>query len=149
MKDNLLFDINHLSNYAIVKEPCTIIVKCNSKLDFNNLYTADGYFRWLVNLKAISSKNLKYVKKMTSLKIDLDYNFIGPLLMTGAIWERQANNPMDLPTKGEDVIATFDYVEDKLMCIGITIIPRIKPELFTPYADILKEIETFKKMKDE
>lgn len=145
--EELTFDIQHLTNYAIIKEPCTVIVKCNSKLDFDTMYEEDGYFRWITNLKAISVQNLNYIQKLVDSKANLTYRFVGNLLMSGAIWENQVNTNLDLPVKGEDIIATFDYVKEKLLCTNITIIPRIKPDIFKPASSIIKEIELFKKIK--
>jgi len=147
MADSLTFDIMHLSNYAIIKNPCTVIVKCNSHLDFDNMYTKDGYNRWIINLKAVTETNLQYIQKLVSLNTILRYDSVGSLLLNGAIWENQALTNVELPAKGEDVIATFDYVDDKLLCTNITIIPRIKPTLFIPSKQILDEIDIFKNLK--
>jgi hypothetical protein len=38
---SLIFKLEHLDRYAIVKEPCTLIVKNNSKLAMDDLYTED------------------------------------------------------------------------------------------------------------
>ena len=49
---------------------------------------------------------------------------------SGAIWANDVDDMTRLPTKGENIIATFDYVEGTLMCTALTLIPREKLETF-------------------
>jgi hypothetical protein len=64
MKRGLIFKLEHLDRYAIVKEPCTLIVKNNSKLAMDDLYTEDNSPRWILNLKVISEFNLMLLKNL-------------------------------------------------------------------------------------
>jgi hypothetical protein len=61
---SLIFKLEHLDRYAIVKEPCTLIVKNNSKLAMDDLYRRQQS-RWILNLKVISEFNLMLLKELS------------------------------------------------------------------------------------
>lgn len=145
----LIFDIMHLDKYAIISEPCTVIVQNNSSVKHDALYGGELNARWLLNLKAISEFNLKLIQALIKKNVTLTYRDIGHLFMTGALWEEQIDFPEELPVKGENVIAVFDYVDDIIMCKGITLIPRKKAKLFNPAEDIMGEIREFEKVIKE
>jgi len=147
MGKKVKFDISHIDKYAIVSEPCTAIVKCNSTPDFNKPYDTDGYNRWIVSLKVVTDINLLILKEVAKSKEDIYYSQISKLLMSGAIWESQIWEATQLPVKGENVIATFDYVEDALLCTAITVIPKVDLKTFSASAQVLSDIEFFKTMK--
>jgi len=136
-----IFDIMHLDKYAIIEEPGTLLIKNNSILDYTNLYEEDEHPRWLLNLKAISRDNLEEIKKMCKNNQVVYYWQISHLLTVGAIWKDQVLDELDLPVKGEYVIASFDYVKDRLLCTNITIIPKVQPELYNPSTEVLKELQ--------
>ena len=150
---NMHFKMEHLDRYAIIEKPCTIIVKNNSKLDYDKLYDPDGTPRWLMNIKAITKNNLLLLKKFSADNVRMTYYDMGHLLMKAAIWPEQVIGPMDLPVKGEEVIATFGFVDEILMCTGVTLIPRIQPDLYLHSVDTLDEINKLEKiikdMRDE
>lgn len=153
IKDNLHFEMSHLNRYAIINKPCTIIVKNNSKVSVSDMYTTDGHNRWILNLMVISEFNLTLLKTLTSSNVKLSYRDVGHLLMTGVIWEDQVHLDSDLPSKGEELIAVFDYVEDVLRCTNITLIPRRQPDIYLHSSEVANEIEEFeniiRKMRDE
>jgi hypothetical protein len=60
---SLIFKLEHLDRYAIVKEPCTLIVQ--PKLAMDDLYTEDNSPRWILNLKVISEFNLMLLKELS------------------------------------------------------------------------------------
>jgi len=148
------FKMEHLDRYAIIEKPCTIIVKNNTKLDFKKLYDEDGDNpRWLISIKAITKGNLNLLKQLSKENVRMTYQDMGHLLIKGAIWPEQANSPMELPVKGEEIIATFDYVEDVLRCTGITVIPRVQPDLYIHSVETIDEInkleDIIKNMKND
>lgn len=153
MNDNLYFNLLHLENYAIIEKPCTLIIRNNSKLDFDNLYAKEENARWLLNLRAITDENLLLLKKISKKKISLTYRDVGHLLMTGALWEDQIESPEDLPAKGENVIVVFDFVDEILRCTSITLIPRKIPKLYKPSLELYKELKAYeeiiKNLEDE
>jgi len=146
-KDDLYFDIKHLDKYSIVTEPCTAIVRCNSTPDFNKPYTDDGHDRWIINLKAIPEVNLEVLKEVHKNNLKVKYSAIGYLFLSGAIWYDQIWEETQLPVKGENVIATFDYVKDKLMCTNITVIPKVNLKEFSASEEVLADIKYFKNLK--
>jgi hypothetical protein len=86
--------------------------------------------RWVINLCAVLDTSLDTLKLLDAQGLGLTYGDIGYLLLKGSIWQEQVNNDIDLPCKGEEVIAVFDYVEDRILCTGITLIPRREPVLY-------------------
>jgi hypothetical protein len=60
-----------------------LIVKNNSKLAMDDLYTEDNSPRWILNLKVISEFNLMLLKNLARRR-RLTYSDMGHLLMTGA-----------------------------------------------------------------
>lgn len=153
MKDSLVFKLEHLDRYAIIKEPCTIVVKNNSRVTTDDIYTKDGSPRWILSLKVITEFNLTLLKTLHAEGEHLTYNDMGHLLMSGAIWEEQVHIPSDLPCKGEEMIAVFGWVKKTLMCTSITLIPRLQPDLYLYSTEALGEINEFeeiiKNMRDE
>lgn len=139
----------HLDKFAIIKEPCTIIVQNNSIIDYENLFKVDGHNRWLINLKAITEYNLDLLKQLTAKNLTLTYADMGHLTMTGALWEDQIEEPEELPAKGENLIAVFDYVDEILRCTNITLIPRKKAELYSPAEEIMGQIREFEQIIKE
>lgn len=152
-EDSAAFKLEHLDRYAIVTEPCTLIVKNNSRLKMDDLFTEDSYPRWILNIKAISAFNLELLKTLCAEGTQLTYGDMGHLLMTGALWEEQVSSDCDLPSKGEEIIAVFGWVKGVIMCTNITLIPRRQPDIYLHSCETLDEINEFeriiKEMKDE
>jgi hypothetical protein len=143
MKEAIVFHLEHLDRYAIIDKPCTIIVKNNSRVSLKDIYTGDGKPRWILSLKAITEPNLELIKGLCKSDTPLTYEDIGHLLMTGCIWEEQAMLESDLPCKGEEMIAVFDYVKNILRCTSITLIPRKQPKLYMYASELFNEINEF------
>jgi hypothetical protein len=135
------FKLSMLHGFAIIEEPCTVIIKTNTNT--GKLYTADGFNRWLINLKAVTKDNLEILKNIDKSTINYTYSEISHLLLTGAIWENQVSKDIKLPVKGESVIATFDYVNKILLCTNITLIPRKSPKVFKASSVISNIMEEF------
>ena len=112
MDKNIVFKMRDLDSYAIIDKPCTVLVKNNSRPTMDSIYTGDGYPRWILNLKAISSTSLAVLRTLADYRYT--YNDIGHLLMTGSLWESQINHVYELPSKGEQMICVFDYVDEIL-----------------------------------
>lgn len=137
--------MKHFDKYAIVEKPCTLVIKNNSQLFYNRLYTKDGHPRWLLRLKAIHPANLELLEKLTE-QGSIEYADINHLLIIGALWEEQVDNIDKLPVKGESVIATFDFVDKVLRCTNITLIPREIPKLYNYYQGVFNEIKELEKI---
>ncbi len=147
------FRMEHLDRYAVIKEPCTIVVKNNSRLKMSDIYLEDNNPRWILSLKVITEFNLLLLKQLCKEGNQLTYSEMGHLLMRGAIWEEQVSSESDLPCKGEEMIAVFGYVNSILMCTSITLIPRRQPNLYLHASEVMDEINEFEKiinnMRDE
>jgi hypothetical protein len=140
MSENLMFEMSHLDKYAVISEPGFLLIKNNSKLNYDDMYTADGHNRWIMNLKAVTVESLGYLKLMRKLG-PLYYSTAGKFLMTGALWENQVLKEEDLPIKGEEVGCIFNYVKGVLRCTNITVIPRKKPKLYIHSKEVYNDIQ--------
>jgi hypothetical protein len=138
MDKQIVFKMRDLDSYAIINEPCTVLVKNNSRPTMDSIYTGDSYPRWILNLRAITAVNLALLKTIADNKYT--YADIGHLLMTGSLWESQINHVYELPSKGEQMICVFDYVDGIMRCTNITLIPRRNPKLYKHGAEVAKEI---------
>jgi hypothetical protein len=68
--------------------------------------------------------------------------------MTAALFINDGIDPADLPVKGEEVIATFEYVDEKLLATHLSLIPR--EELDYLNVDAMDTMyELIKKLSDE
>lgn len=143
---NVRFDISHIDRYAIITEPCTVVLKATYKV--SSQYIMDGHPRWLIPLRALTNENLEALKELYRIG-DVYYSDIRDLFMVGALWSSQVEDEQDLPMAGEKVIATFDYVEDILRCTGINLIPRKEPEVFLASEYISEMFDEFKNLIDE
>lgn len=123
------FSINHIDGYSVIDEPCTIVAKVTYSVKYRNIYRHDGHNRWIIPLRVVSKDNLEAIKTMTEIG-DVFYSDVSKLLVSGALWENQIKSDEDMPTKGERVIATFEYVDHILRCTNITLIPRKQPKIF-------------------
>lgn len=154
MKESILpFKLEHLDRYAVIREPCTLIVKNNSRVTMADIYTGDLNPRWILSLKVITEFNLQLLKTLVHEGADLTYGDMGHLLMTGALWEEQVMVESELPSKGEELIAVFGYVNNVLLCTNITLIPRRQPDIYLHSSEVMDEINEFeqiiKDMRDE
>lgn len=154
MKDDYVpFKLEHLDRYAVISEPCTLIVKNNSRVTMQDIYTGDINPRWILNLKVITEFNLALLKTLCKEGAELTYRDMRHLLITGALWEEQVSVESDLPSKGEELIAVFGWVNNVLLCTNITLIPRRQPDIYLHASEVMDEINEFEKiikeMRDE
>ena len=122
-----LFKKKNLSNYSVVNEPGTYILKV---ANVSPLYEDDGYPRYIVNFRAGLPQGFQDCLEIMGNREIVDYVNIRHCFLTGSIWQNKVDDVQDLPIKGEDVIASFDYVDDILQCQCVTLIPRKKPNKF-------------------
>ena len=114
----------HLRKYQVIKEPGIYKVKVANSVLPNHLYDEGAKARYLVNLRCTTEEGFETcLGIMGNLEI-IPYEKIRSCFMSGVIWENNLDDLEKLPAKGEEVIATFEYVEDTLLCTAITLIPR-------------------------
>jgi hypothetical protein len=118
-----IFKLEHLNGFSIIEEPGSAIVRVASD---RPTLIQDSHPRYLINLRVISKENLAKIQARMGNREEVSYRFIRDLLLTGSIFEHRVKNPIELPTKGEQVIITFDYVDDDLKCTHVSLIPRKK-----------------------
>ena len=112
-----------LQSYQVINKPGTHLVNVSSTVTDNN-YIGDDYPRYLIPLKVITNKNLFTIINLLQEHNQIAYKSVSNLFLTGAIFADKIADEYDLPIKGEKVIATFDYREEKLVCTQIELLPR-------------------------
>ncbi len=129
-----VFKRDNLRLYQIIDEPGTYMVKAAGRVT-ENQYIEDGSkSRYLVNLRAASIEQLEECLDIIGEDSTIAFKFVSQCFITGAIWEGDIQNKLDLPTKGEVLIASFDYVDGIMRCTSITLIPRRRLQTFDPDA---------------
>jgi len=121
----------HLRNYDVIPGPGTFVLKTANTVKPEYLYGDGAKSRYLVNLRAATidgfERCLEIMGNNESVEMDKSvYN----CFMSGSIWENDLPDITKLPNKGEEIIATFDYVDDILRCTALTLIPRRELDKF-------------------
>jgi hypothetical protein len=112
-----------LRNYQILDRAGTFIVTVAYDITEDSIYLEDGYPRYLIPLRVIRSADL--VDLLKAVKDGpVPFKSVKSYFVTGAIFDNNDIDPIDLPTKGEKVVATFDEIDGKLMCTHIKLIDR-------------------------
>jgi len=122
--NDYLFNKESLKTFHVVDEPGTYFVKVNNNINSNHLYTEDDHPRYLVSLKVIYKDDIQKCLDLFGNNEQIPFKYIRPYLFTGVIWENQIISELDLPIKNEEVIATFNFLEDEMRCISMTLVPR-------------------------
>ncbi len=120
---NPVFHIDLLKHYQVLDRPGTFIVSVAYDITEDNLYLKDEYPRYLIPLRVIRSDKLPQLIKLLKERNQSFHN-IKHYFLTGAIFDNEDIDPILLPVKGEQIIATFDEVDDKLQCTHIKLIDR-------------------------
>ena len=112
-----------LKHYQVVDKPGSFIVAVAQDITDQNLYTGDDYPRYLIPLRVIRSDDLIVLSKLLS-KGRVLFKNIKHLFLTGAVFDNDNIDELLLPTKGEKVVATFEYKNNVLLCTHIKLIDR-------------------------
>ena len=120
-----------LKHYAVIDGPGTFIVKATSCT-----YFEDGdKSRYLINMRAATIEALQHTVEVLGERDECSFSELEGCFITGTLWANKIQENINLPAKGEDVIASYDYNEDgDIWCIGITLIPRRTLKTFNPDA---------------
>jgi hypothetical protein len=121
---NAIFKKSSLSNYGVISGPGTFIVKVSNSVKPEYLIEDGSKSRYIVNLKVATVENFKKCLNIMGNKELIEFDDIKQCFMSGTLWYNDLKNTTILPVKGENVIASFDYVEEQLRCISLTLIPR-------------------------
>jgi hypothetical protein len=118
------FTKNLLSKYQVISEPGTFLVSVSSTVLPDYLIEDGEKSRYIVYLRCGTEENLKTALKTLGDAEEILFSFVAHNFMTGVLWKTNENKLYDhLPTKNEQVLATFEYVEDKLTCTNIHVLP--------------------------
>ena len=119
-----IFNKDHLNHYSIVKEPGTYVVKCANTVRPQYLIEDGSKSRYIVNLRAATIENLEECLDILGKRQICSFHDVRDLFLSGTIWENDLDDLKRLPVKGEKVIVTFDYVDDIMRCVSLSLIPR-------------------------
>ena len=117
-----IFKLEHLKNYQIVNAPGSAVIRVSSDVRY---LIEDNNPRYLVNLNVIREDDLDKIIQRIGNKT-VNFSYVKDLFISGVIFKDKITHTIELPTKGEFVIASFDYIKDILRCTHISTIPRDK-----------------------
>ena len=121
-----------LGRYKIIEYPGTYVIPVSSTASPKHLIE-DEYPRYLINLRANTEKNLLKCLDILGLREECSFEEVKKYFLSGVLWKNDVEEGLELPTKGERVIATFEYdSQNKLFCSNITLIPRKTLKTFNP-----------------
>ena len=128
-----VFKKSDLKHFAVVDEPGTYMVKSYGA----TLFEDGDKSRYLLNLRAATVNGLEDCLEIIGNRNECPYSeFNGTnCFMTGVLWKDSVKDTIHIPTRGENVIATYDYNEEgELWCVSITLVPRKTLRTFNPDA---------------
>lgn len=128
-----IFKKRELKNFAIVEEPGTFMVKSYGA----HLFEDGDKSRYLLNLRAATIEGLEECLEVLGQRSECPYSEFKDrkCFITGVLWADHVTDPIQIPTRGETVIATFDYNEEgELWCVSVTLVPRKNLRTFNPDA---------------
>jgi len=126
----MIFKKEYLNHYQVIEEPGTYIVKVGNTVKPEYFIEDGSKSRFIVNLRAASLENLKRCIDIMGERTKCDFDEIKDCFTSGVLWHEDINDMSKLPTKGESIIATYDYVDDVFRCISLTLIPRKSLQTF-------------------
>ena len=123
----------YMKKFDIIEGECTATVKVMQTVD-DRFFINDDTPRYLIPLLAFDIENedsIDAIIEDTDEYGKFDIDLLYPFLFTGVLWYDKVLTKMDLPVKGEKVIATFEYGDlDELMCTGIVTLGKLKPKKY-------------------
>lgn len=129
MSDAVLVKQN-LSRYDVIPGPGTYIVKVANAVRPEYLIEEGGKSRYIVNLRCAPLVQLEECLKIMGTKEMISFDKVKHCFSSGALWDNEIDDIMRLPAKGEEIIATFEEKEGRLLCTGLTLIPRKQLQKF-------------------
>jgi hypothetical protein len=119
-----IFKKEHLRNYKVIPGPGTFMIKVSNTVKPEYLYEDGAKSRFIVNLRCATVEGFEDCLSLMKTNEVAPFDLVRDCFMSGAIWENDLDDLTKLPIKAEEVIATFDYVDDILRCVALTLIPR-------------------------
>lgn len=112
-----------LKHYQILDRPGTFIVITAYDITNDSLYLKDDYPRYLIPLRVVRAEDLPYLLKAVR-DGPVPFKKVKDYFVTGAIFDNGEIDVIDLPAKGEKVVATFENIDSRLQCTHIKLIDR-------------------------
>ena len=123
MNYDSVFHLDLLKRYQLLNKPGTYIVSVAYTVTDKN-YILDEYPRYLIPLRVVTGEGLEKILKILDKGTKrVSFTRVRDCFLTGALWDND-DIEYDLPIKGESVKATFDFVEGRLMCTHLELLPR-------------------------
>lgn len=136
---------SNLRNYQVIEEPGTYVVKVAHSIKPDYLYGEGSNARYIINLRVATTEGFEECLKLMGNYEIVEFKRVRNCFMSGALWENDLDDITRLPAKGEEVIAVFDYIDDRLLCTSLTLIPREKLPTFR-LEDMCKSRQIFKEL---
>ena len=121
---NAIMKKSNLRNYEVIPGPCVCIVKVSNSVKPGYLIEDGSKSRYIVNLRCGTTDGFEECLEVLGDREVIEFSSVSHCFMAGVIWENDLDDLTKLPAKGEEVIATFDYIDDILRCTAITLVPR-------------------------
>ena len=123
MNYDSVFHLDLLKRYQLLNKPGTYIVSVAYTVTDKN-YILDEYPRYLIPLRVITGEGIEKILDILDKGTKrVPFTRVRDCFLTGALWDNDEIE-YDLPIKGEHVKATFDYVENRLLCTHLELLPR-------------------------
>ena len=119
-----------LRNYEIIPGPGTYIVKVANAVKPEYLIEDGSKSRYIVNLRCAPLPLLEECVSIMGPRELIPFEQVKHCFSSGTLWENEIEDLMKLPAKGEEIIATFEMKEQRLLCTALTLIPRKKLSTF-------------------
>ena len=120
----------HLKFYNVIEEPCTAIVTVANTVKPEYLIEDGSASRFIVNLRVATKEGFDNCLDILGDKTSCAFNKVSGCFLAGTLWVNEILEIEQLPTKGEQIIATFDIKNDELRCVSLTLLPRKKLNTF-------------------
>ena len=137
-----VFKLSHLNQYQLVTKPGTYFVSAACNITDEKSLWMDGPMRYVIPLRALTSESLESLLTLFREEnlTEVPFNIVSPFFLKGALFcnDGELVDKIDLPIRGEKMLATFDYVvtgdseEERLLCTSISLCPREELE----YVDV-------------
>jgi hypothetical protein len=123
-----------LNKFKYIEGACTAVVQCMATVDELMLSGKDDNMRYYVPLRVFRAEDIDKITDTVNVDNDDDkfeIEDIYPFVVSGVIWKNSINDTINLPIKGEKVLANFEYDEnEKLVCTNIVPITKIRLKTF-------------------
>jgi len=124
MYNGPVFHKDLLRNYQVIDRAGTFIVSVAADVTEDNLWLEDEYPRYLVPLRVIKAENLMELVGILNEFGTVPFAAVRNFFLTGAIFVNDGIDNIDLPAKGERIVATFEEKDGELLCTNIKLIDR-------------------------